>query len=243
MPSSSPHRTRPLVALRALAALSADPDDLPKVFTIIDSLPGRAPARMLARMRGSEEGRRLLASKPDLALRLADRAALRALPQGTLGRAYAALMDREGITPQGIVDASDLGRERSPELSEEQRFIGNRMRDSHDLWHAVTGYGPDLLGEASLLCFTYAQTKNPGVALVAFLGLMKADSAERRMMWEGYRRGQRAEWLPAIVWEELLDRPLEEVRERMRVGPPPVYAPVTTAALRESGVLSPRAAS
>lgn len=242
MPSASPNRTRPLVALRALAALSADPDDLPKVFTIIDSLPGRAPARMLARMRRSEDGRHLLRTKPDLATRLADWAALCALPQGSLGRTYADLMEREGITPQGIVDASVAGRSPSPALSDDQRFLGDRMRDSHDLWHAVTGYGPDLLGEASLLAFTYAQTKNPGVALVALLGVIKASPAERRVMLDGYRRGQRAAWLPSAPWEQLLDRPLDEVRAQLRVGAPPRYEPVTSAALRESGLLSPRAA-
>lgn len=242
MSSSSPHRTRPLVALRALAALSANPDDLPQVFTIINSLPGRAPARMLARMRESDQGRRLLATRPDLGARLSDRASLHALPPGTLGRFYAELTDREGITPQGIVDASIAGGERPSELSDEQRFLGDRMRDSHDLWHVVTGYGADLLGEASLLAFTYAQTRNPGIALVAFLGFTKADSGERRTMLDGYRRGQRAAWLPAIAWEDVLDRPLQEVRDLLRIGAPPRYEPVRTADLRQSGMLERRAA-
>lgn len=240
--SSSP-RTRPLVALRALRALSADPDDLPQVFTIIDSLPGRAPERMMTRMRASEEGRRLLATKPDLAERLADRAALRALPEGTLGRAYAELADREGITPQGIVDASIAGEAKAVTLSEDMQFLGNRMRDTHDLWHVVTGYGFDLVGESALLSFSLAQTKNPGVGLVVFLAILKGEPKIWRPMWEAYRRGRRAEWLPAIAWETLLDRPLDQVRALLRVGAPVPYEAVTSAELRESGVLSPRAAA
>jgi ubiquinone biosynthesis protein COQ4 len=235
--------TRPLVALRALAALAADPDDLPKVFTIIESLPGRSPEWMLARLRATGEGRHLLATKPDLGARLADRAALHALPAGTLGRAYAELMDHEGITPQGIIDASIAGREVSVERSADHRYLADRMRDTHDLWHVVTGYGMDLLGEASLLCFIYTQTKSPGIAVVALLGALKAHGAERRVMLEGYRRGRRAEWLPAIAWESLLDRPLADVRALLRVGSPPRYEPVTTASLRESGLLAPRAAA
>ena len=62
-------------------------------------------------------------------------------------------------------------------------------------------------------------------------------------MLEGYRRGQRAAWLPAVAWESLLDRPIAEVRELLRVGAPPCYAPVTTAVLRERGDLAPRAAA
>ena len=60
-------RYRPLSALRALRALAADPDDLPKVFTIIDSLPGRSPEEMLARMKSTDGGRRILREKPALA--------------------------------------------------------------------------------------------------------------------------------------------------------------------------------
>src|SRR4029079_6401902 len=144
MASSSSPRNRPLVALRALKALAADPDDLPKVFTIIDSLPGSSPERMLERMRGSKEGRHLLATKPSLGARLADRAALGALPKGTLGHAYAELAEREGITPQGIIDASVAGKAMPEGLSDDILFLGDRMRDSHDLWHVVTGYGLDL---------------------------------------------------------------------------------------------------
>jgi ubiquinone biosynthesis protein COQ4 len=240
--ASSSSRMRPLAALHALSALAADPDDLPQVFTIIDSIPGRAPGRMLARMRATEEGRRVLAEKPALGARLADRATLTGLPTGSLGRAYAELVEREGITPQGIVDASIAGKHSTEELSEDLRFLGERMRDTHDLWHVVTGYGPDLVGEAALLCFTYAQTKNPGVGLVVLLAVIKGDPEIWRVMANAYRRGKRAKWLPGVAWEELLDRPLDEVRAALDVGSPPVYEPVTSAALRASGDLAPRAA-
>jgi ubiquinone biosynthesis protein COQ4 len=241
MSGTSSNRTRPIVAVRALSALWNDPDDLPKVFTVIESLSGRTPERLLARMRRSESGRRLLAAKPDLRARLADRAALRGLPEGTLGRAYAELMDREGITPQGIVDASIQGTQSDDVPEEDVLFNDERMRDTHDLWHVVTGYGADLLGESALLCFTFAQTKHPGVGFIALLALFRGAGIARSVMIEGYRRGQRAEWLPAVPWEDLLALPLTEVRERLGVGSPPSYEPVTTAALREKGVIAPKA--
>lgn len=236
-------RTRPLVALRALGALSKDPDDLPQVFTIIDNLSGRAPERMLKRMRSTAEGRRLLAEKPDLAARLADRAALRALPEGTLGRAYLALVERAGITPQGIVDASVAGGTGDEGLSDEHRFLRDRMRDTHDLWHAVTDYGTDLVGESALLSFSFAQTKNPGVGLVVLLAITKGDSTLWRILRDAYRAGARAEWLPAVAWEALLDRPLEEVRARLRIGRRADYEAVTSAEMRANkGKLVTRAA-
>jgi ubiquinone biosynthesis protein COQ4 len=226
MPASP--RFRPLVALRALRALANDPDDLPKVFTVIESMPGRAPERMLARMRASADGRRLLQAKPDLGARLADRDALRALPPGTLGRAYLELALRAGISPQGIVDASVEGTLDASGYPADLRFTGDRMRDTHDLWHVVTGYGTDLVGEASLLSFTHAQTWHPGVAFVAALAIVHSLPGARPVMIEAHRRGRQAAWLPAVPWEELLDRPLEDVRKMLRIGPPPSYVPVSS---------------
>lgn len=53
-----------------------------------------------------------------------------------------------------------------------QRYAGvsGRMRDTHDLWHVLTGYSGDVLGETALLGFIFAQTGNPGVALIIALG-------------------------------------------------------------------------
>ena len=85
----------PRRALRAARILAADPDDLPQVFTIIESLSGDTLDRIGDRMARSEVGRRLLASRPDIVDRLADRAALARLPEGSLGRAHLAFVERE----------------------------------------------------------------------------------------------------------------------------------------------------
>jgi ubiquinone biosynthesis protein COQ4 len=100
----------------------------------------------------------------------------------------------------------------------------------------------DLLEEVALLCFIYTQTKSPGIALVASLGALKAQPPQRKFMFEGYRRGKRAAWLPAIDWESLLDKPIDDVRALLRIDAPPVYEPVTSDSLRDRGQLAPRAA-
>ena len=48
-----------------------------------------------------------------------------------------------------------------------------RVRDLHDLWHVLTGYGRDPLGEVCLLAFTYAQTRLTGLGAIAFLGTFR----------------------------------------------------------------------
>ena len=64
--------------------------------------------------------------------------AARALPEGSLGREYLAFVEAEGISADGLVEASDIARQRSE--AAELRWIRNWLRDSHDLWHAVLFY-------------------------------------------------------------------------------------------------------
>src|SRR5277367_2749057 len=89
-----------LRAGRALAALLRDPDDLPQVFVLIDAISGTAPHRLLFALGRTERGARLLRERPDILPILADRSALRRLPEGSLGRAYLAFVESEGITPE-----------------------------------------------------------------------------------------------------------------------------------------------
>lgn len=230
---------QPLRAYRAARALFADPDDLPQVFTIIQALSGNALARTTRRLEAHEDGRRLLETRPDIVELLADRAALARLPEGSLGRAYLAFVEREQISAEGIRAAAEEGSLPDlPLLTPQQQWVHARMRDTHDLWHAATGYEGDVLGETALLAFIFAQTWNPGIALIIGLGLIKtlgfaqSGRAARDTIADGFRRGMRAEWLPAQEWERLLPLPLADVRAQLGLGPRPVYAAVRSSQLR-----------
>ena len=105
-------------------------------------------------------------------------------------------------------------------------YFGDRMRDTHDLWHVVTGYKGDLVGEASLLAFTFAQTQNPGIGLIVGMSLLRGAVPEvRKLILGGFSRGLRARWLPSQDWEALLPLPLLAVRRQLRIGPAPEYIP------------------
>lgn len=223
-------RIRPFEALRAIRVLLRNPDDTGQVFRIIDALSGRAGERTFRRFAADPTGARILAERRSLLAILSDRAALSALPEGTLGRTYADFVGREQLSADGLVEASLEDQGRSPEGSDE-RLFQDRIRDMHDLWHVVTGYGRDLFGETALLAFSFAQTLNPGVGFIVAVGLLKAETAEeRRLIVAAFRRGRRAAWLPASDWEALLARPLADVRRDLHVGEPPRYAGVRSAA-------------
>lgn len=225
--SFSPRR-----ALHALARLIQDPDDLPQVFTVIQSLSGRTPNRMLRRLRATAGG--MLDARPDIVPTLVDRDGLRRLPAGSLGRAYLAFVESEGISAEGIIEAADRGRVAVDGVPDELLWLQHRMRDTHDVWHALTGYHGDVLGEAALLAFIFAQTGNPGVGLMVGAALLKTrkEPDARRLIVEGFRRGMRAAWLPAVAWESLLARPLDEVRAELRIEALRPYQAVRSSELR-----------
>lgn len=222
-----PVRFQPRRALHAARVLAQDPDDLPQVFTIIESLSADTLLRLHHRMARSETGRRLLAERPDIVERLADRAALAKLPEGSLGRAYLDFVEREHISAEGIRAAAAQGMT-SGELPAPYDWVHARMRDTHDLWHAAVGYRGDVLGEAALLGFTFAQTWNPAIALILAVGRIKlrARPEARAVIRDGFRRGRKAAWLPEVDWEPLLALPVEEVRRRLSLEAPPVYTEI-----------------
>jgi ubiquinone biosynthesis protein COQ4 len=223
----SSSRFRPLDALRALRALSRDPDDTGQVFKIVAALSGDTQGRMLRRLQKSESGRRLLAERRALVAALSDRERLRALPENSLGRAYLQFCEQAGITAEGLVAASAEGDFSS--RSADELFIASRMRDAHDLWHVVAGYQTDLIGESCILTMTVAQAKNPGIALIVLLAYLRPRGEHgraRALMRQAFARGVRAAWLPGVEWEALLPRPLDEVRRELGLSDPPDYKPL-----------------
>ena len=160
MSATEQRKVQPLRAWRAIRRLLANPEETEHVFEIIEALAGNTLERNFDRLQSTPGGRHLFERRDSILEVLRNREALRALPEGSLGRHYTAFMDREGLSADGLVEASDI--EERTEAREELAWMGLRLRDSHDLWHVVSGYGRDELGELSLLAFTYAQTRNPG---------------------------------------------------------------------------------
>lgn len=218
-------RIRPLRALVALGRLIAEPTDTQQVFTVIESLNGRNPAQLVARLRSSASGRRLLETRPAIVDLLSDRAALEALPAGSVGRAYLEFLDREGISADGLIDASDAGQTaESSERDDDIGFLTRRLRDTHDLWHVLAGYQGDVFGETALLAFSAAQTSNKGVALMALAACLRANNRTvTAEVLRAFSAGRRAGWLPAVAFEDLLARPLDEVRRELGITPAGSY--------------------
>lgn len=224
-------RVRPLEARRAFKRLIENPDETEHVFVVIRCLSGRGFNRLMRRVRKHPMGARIVKEQRNLIPLLSNREYLLGLPEATLGHQYGRFTLAEQISAEGLAAASLVTRNgnASPLRNEglEAEAFGARLRDMHDLWHVVTGYSRDVLGELALLAFTYEQTRDRGIGYIV-------RNVERRMrkggnaeisgfLREASARGRGAAFLPSADWEALLERPLEEVREELRVGLPPEY--------------------
>ena len=216
-----------MAALRAMRRLLKDKEDTRQVFVITSSLRGKSALRGAERLRRSESGRAVLAGRRSLLPVLCDRDALSALPAGSFGRAYYDFVTRENISAEGLVEAS-LVQAQFPAPTSDEQLYRERIRDMHDPWHILTGYGRDPVGETCLVAFSFAQTKSPGLAAVALLGLVKVSRALpgapiMAALLEAFRHGRAAAWLPGEDFGAAMHEPLDALRAKLGIAAPKRY--------------------
>lgn len=225
-PISPAHRRRDWGrALIALARLARNTEDTTQVFEILRALNGDCLERTHRRMLKSESGRRILRDKPKLAPQLGDHAYLTSLPSNSLGSAYLRFMIAGGITPEGLFDAMEQASENdtfNEETDPELQYVGERLIEMHDLWHVLTGYGRDDTGELSNLWFSYGQFGQLGMAFIALMGSLDGPPGRGFFRYQrtAYLRGRRAELLVAQPLEQMLELPLSQAREALKISPP-----------------------
>jgi ubiquinone biosynthesis protein COQ4 len=160
-----------------------------------------------------------------------DDAWLDSLPDGSVGAAYRHFVRSEQISAEGLIEVSRQG---APAVDEQHPYawMGRRTRDVHDIWHILSGYHRDALGEACLVAFSYAQTKGLGWALIAVGAALRMRGSRYpvvRAIWQGYRRGKAARWLLGEDYERILAEPLDRARRRLNISPATIYNSIPAA--------------
>ena len=213
-------------ALKALRRLLTDKEDTGQVFEIMRALNGDSNARNYARLIATAAGGRLAYERVELAPKLMDDTWLDGFAAGTVGAAYRDFVRSENISAEGL---AEISRRRQSLVGEAHPYawFGRRTRDSHDLWHILSGYHRDGLGEACLVAFSFAQTRALGWALIALGAGLRALAGgaglHARAIWQGYRRGGAARWLPGEDYVVLMSEPLETARRRLNISPATIY--------------------
>lgn len=216
-------------AWTALRRLLREPEDTTQVFRIMRALNADTSHKNYARLLRTAEGGRIAFMHVELAERFSNREWLDALPAGSVGAAYRAFLDRTGFSAQGLADISYAENAEFRDSDHPYAWFGRRERDTHDIWHVLTGYtAEEPLGEACLVAFSYAQTKGLGWGAIGLAAALKSlrmtgDALFAKAVWEGYRHGRRAAWLHGEDYEALLAEPLDAARRRLNIGEPVAY--------------------
>jgi len=214
------------VAFKALGRLLNDKEDTGQVFDIMAALNGDSTARGYERLLTTPQGGRLAYERIELASKLMDDAWLDSFAPGTVGAAYRHFIRSENISAEGLAEISRQ-KHGQVEVRHPYAWFGRRTRDSHDLWHILSGYHRDGLGEACLVAFSYAQTRSLGWALIALGAALRTRGGPKhpyvKAIWQGYRRGKAAKWLAGEDYERLMAEPLEAARRRLNITPATIY--------------------
>jgi ubiquinone biosynthesis protein COQ4 len=174
-------------------------------------------ARRIEQIFDDPRYRRLYEERRTIDSKTVDLERLGRLPEGTLGRAYADFLRSRGLTPEVFDDAPR-------EVADPRAvYVIQRLRQTHDLWHVVTGLETDAAGEIALQAFTFAQIRAPSSLILALAGTLqrvRQRPALRREVAAAFRAGRRAEKLALFPWEDHWETPLAEVRAMLGVRPP-----------------------
>jgi ubiquinone biosynthesis protein COQ4 len=138
------------------------------------------------------------------------------LDPSTLGGLYAQHMKARALRPDFYDDVAPRHK---------LHYLRLRMRQTHDVWHTLTGFGTDPIGEVGLQGFYFAQFTNGQSALILAAAILKSILGGRygelesfvEAFCSGYRSGRRARPLLGVKWEEFWEEPVAELRRRYAI--------------------------
>lgn len=220
---------RPLKVLHHFGKLVDDKEDTEQVFHIIEATKGRrshAQARDFIR---SPEGQRFLAEGVDIPAMLDDHARWADCAPNSVAAHYIAFMKREGLSAAGLVAESHRWAPPESLPRDQTQWYFDRLRDTHDMFHVLTGYGRDALGEVSLLGFTYEQNHNTGILFIAYAGArqIKKVSGTKAPLFAAIKEGRKLGRAAAKIAHQdiaaLMREDIGEARTRLGIGKPEVY--------------------
>ncbi|MEO1041362.1 MAG: Coq4 family protein [Pseudomonadota bacterium] len=224
---------RPDKALAAFFRLVRNKEETEHVIDFSVNLNGDCLHKTFRRWYQSPNGQLLAHDDPKALLRaLDDRDRLRSLPVGTVGRTYAEFMDREGLSTDGVAESyrdKDIITDEFPEAYPEYAAFIWYQNLTHDMYHVLTGYNRDSMGELALLNYTSRITGARGIKYLGYMGALRVKSEALdlpvfKIMNNGKKMGLQSKDLVTLDFISILDRPLREVRQELNIVPDPLYA-------------------
>lgn len=204
--------TRGMLACRAGIALALDPYDTQQVFYLAQILDSDSFDRIAHDFGSTATGRELLREQPTIDSSHVDYSSLLHLPAHTLGGAYARALRDRGYSPDVFP--------RPGNLPGDVAYVVQRLRQTHDLWHVITGLDTDIAGEIALQAFTYAQLRQRFSRYIVIFGHLFFLARWPRiypLCRRAYAIGCSAVPLLNVHWEAHWETPLTVLRSQLRL--------------------------
>jgi ubiquinone biosynthesis protein COQ4 len=149
-------------------------------------------------------------------------------PEGSVGRAcYEKFKEKQ--TYMLKISRRKTKDKVSIEAKHPYSWMARRYRDTHDIWHVLTGYPTSFDGEMCITLFSFAQTRAISwliIGLTIFfaigrpIGIRNVTIEKIKMAYEAYRNGKKAKFLLAEDYDKLLSENLQDARERLNIRSP-----------------------
>ena len=206
-----------LETLKGILTMARNPESTESVFDIEDGLRDTEATRLAVEHVRKDPQMAAMIDERYLREEEHDLDVLIKLPAGTLGNAFAHHLVDKGFDP-------DYFRKR--EVRDDVDYILMRLRQTHDIWHVITGFDTDPIGELGVKAVEVAQTRRPMAAVVASGGLLRFLLHEPEDLGKvlaaisaGYQMGIQSKLLLAQRWEQHWERPLAEWRNMLNLTP------------------------
>ena len=202
--------------------------DTKHVFEVMRALGNDKPPAGYKRLISNQAGGRLAYERVELCDRFGDDVWLNSFAPGTVGAHYREFIRKNNISAAGLAEAGRRAMTTEPAYRHPYTWYGRRTRDIHDVWHVLSGYNTDGLGEGCVVAFSFAQTGAKGFAVIA-LGVarigkkLRPDQPFYRCIWEAYQAGRQCKWLIGEDYEALFAEPLADARKRLNISTPETY--------------------
>ena len=216
-------------ALKHFRRLEGDKERTREAFHVFEALPWVGMVDTACTFLASEQGKAVYASEPFLPAILDDHAALRRLPTGSLAHAYCDHMEREDLSAAGLIAEYEEWRGGRERLDDKVEWYADRLRDTHDLLHVLSGFGRDALGEQCVLALVFKQRPSIGHLFVGYAGaaLTRLRSDWKvpvlRAVFEARKIGKVCLPIAEQPIHELLAMPINDVRTRLNMRPARFY--------------------
>lgn len=148
---------------------------------------------------------------------------------GTLGAAYRSFIVDNGLDVNLLVNYKHAQEQMAADgmfdrLPEDLGYVSVRLSQIHDFAHTIAGFSPDPVGEIKMAAFHLAQLRFPYHSMrlavtSTHAALVSPGFMEPIMdaMSVGWMMGRKARNLHFTRWEDEINTPLEDIRERLGI--------------------------